>query len=145
MISQIADFLKGLNFTDLGKNRKIREILSLQKFVSLRYIAYIDKGVTICLLLLHLLLSFLAEKYLDEADSTPNYGLTLLQLLTTDSADDVVRVAAAITFKNFVKKNWRIVCRYIKHNIFVFDNILLCAFFLKQEFNKVLCIFSISI
>jgi len=55
----------------------------------------------------------LAEKYLDEADGTPNYGLTLLQLLTADSADDVVRVAAAITFKNFVKKNWRVVCNFM--------------------------------
>jgi len=50
-----------------------------------------------------------AEKYLDSADSTPNYGLSLLHLLTAEGADDVVRVAAAITFKNFVKKNWRMI------------------------------------
>ena len=51
----------------------------------------------------------LAEKFLDSADGTPNFGLSLLQLLTQDGADDVVRVAAAVTFKNFVKKNWRMV------------------------------------
>ena len=51
----------------------------------------------------------LAEKFLDSDDGTPNFGLSLLQLLTQDGADDVVRVAAAVTFKNFVKKNWRMV------------------------------------
>ena len=51
----------------------------------------------------------LAEKFLDSADGTPNFGLSLLQLLTQDGADDVVRIAAAVTFKNFIKKNWRMV------------------------------------
>lgn len=50
-----------------------------------------------------------AEKFLDSADHVANYGLLLLQLLTANEADDVVRVAAAVTFKNFVKKNWRII------------------------------------
>lgn len=51
----------------------------------------------------------LAEKFLDSADNTPNFGLSLLQLLTEESADDVVRIASAVTFKNFIKKNWRMV------------------------------------
>lgn len=50
-----------------------------------------------------------AETYLQSVESTPNYGLLLLQLLTTESASPVIRTAASITFKNFVKRNWRIV------------------------------------
>jgi len=50
-----------------------------------------------------------AEKYLESVDGTANYGLMLLQLLTTESASQVIRTAAAVTFKNFIKRNWRMV------------------------------------
>jgi len=50
-----------------------------------------------------------AETYLESVESHQNYGLLLLQLLTTESAAPVIRTAAAITFKNFVKRNWRII------------------------------------
>jgi len=50
-----------------------------------------------------------AEEYLQSVENTANYGLLLLQLLTTDSVQPVIRTAAAVTFKNFVKRNWRII------------------------------------
>lgn len=50
-----------------------------------------------------------AEDYLQSVESTPNYGLLLLQLLTMESVQPVIRTAASVTFKNFIKRNWRIV------------------------------------
>ncbi|XP_047141486.1 exportin-2 isoform X1 [Hydra vulgaris] len=50
-----------------------------------------------------------AESYLESVESTANYGVLLLQILTASTASDVIRTAAAVTFKNFVKRNWRII------------------------------------
>ena len=50
-----------------------------------------------------------AEKYLETVEGTANYGILLLQLLTLESTSSVIRTAAAVTFKNFIKRNWRIV------------------------------------
>lgn len=50
-----------------------------------------------------------AEDYLESVEGTTNYGLLLLQLLTADSASAVIRTAAAVTFKNFIKRNWRVI------------------------------------
>ena len=50
-----------------------------------------------------------AEKYLEQVEGTENYALLLLQLADTDSAEMNIRLAAAINFKNFVKRNWRVV------------------------------------
>ena len=50
-----------------------------------------------------------AEKYLEQVEGTENYALLLLQLANTDSVDMTIRLASAINFKNFVKRNWRVV------------------------------------
>ena len=50
-----------------------------------------------------------AEKYLEQIEGTENYALLLLQLSDTESVDMTIRLAAAINFKNFVKRNWRVV------------------------------------
>ena len=50
-----------------------------------------------------------AETYLEQVEGTENYALLVLQLSDTDAVDMTVRLAAAINFKNFVKRNWRIV------------------------------------
>ncbi|XP_071494645.1 exportin-2-like [Diadema antillarum] len=50
-----------------------------------------------------------AEKYLESVEGTPNYAILLLTLIEVESADEIIRQSAAITFKNFVKRNWRIV------------------------------------
>ena len=50
-----------------------------------------------------------AEKYLEQVEGTGNYALLLLQLADTGTIDMPIRLAAAINFKNFVKRNWRVV------------------------------------
>lgn len=49
-----------------------------------------------------------AEKFLESVEGNQNYSLLLLYLLEK-SQDNVIRICAAITFKNFVKRNWRVV------------------------------------
>lgn len=51
---------------------------------------------------------FLAEKFLESVEGNQNYPLLLLTLLEK-SQDNVIRVCAAVTFKNYIKRNWRIV------------------------------------
>lgn len=55
-----------------------------------------------------LLFFFLAEKFLESVEGNQNYPLLLLTLLEK-SQDNVIRVCAAVTFKNYIKRNWRIV------------------------------------
>ena len=50
-----------------------------------------------------------AEKYLESVEGTANYAILLLTLIELESADFNIRQSSAITFKNFVKRNWRIV------------------------------------
>jgi len=47
-----------------------------------------------------------AEQYLQQAASQPGYALAVLTLLSTDSAELQVRLAAAVAFKNHVKNRW---------------------------------------
>ena len=50
-----------------------------------------------------------AENYLEQLEGTENYAVLLLQLADSDVVDMNIRLAAAINFKNFVKRNWRVV------------------------------------
>ena len=50
-----------------------------------------------------------AEDYLMSVEGTPNYATLLLQLTDSDQVEMHIRLAASINFKNFVKRNWRIV------------------------------------
>uniref|UniRef100_A0A4W4EB68 Exportin-2 n=1 Tax=Electrophorus electricus TaxID=8005 RepID=A0A4W4EB68_ELEEL len=52
--------------------------------------------------------SFAAEKFLESVEGNQNYPILLLTALEK-SQDDVIRVCAAVTFKNYIKRNWRIV------------------------------------
>uniref|UniRef100_A0A4W4EA56 Exportin-2 n=1 Tax=Electrophorus electricus TaxID=8005 RepID=A0A4W4EA56_ELEEL len=49
-----------------------------------------------------------AEKFLESVEGNQNYPILLLTALEK-SQDDVIRVCAAVTFKNYIKRNWRIV------------------------------------
>uniref|UniRef100_A0A8C2DYI6 Exportin-2 n=1 Tax=Cyprinus carpio TaxID=7962 RepID=A0A8C2DYI6_CYPCA len=49
-----------------------------------------------------------AEKFLESVEGNQNYPILLLTLLEK-SQDEVIRVCAAVTFKNYIKRNWRIV------------------------------------
>lgn len=50
-----------------------------------------------------------AEKYLESIESNKNFALLLLMLLNDTQAPMHIRTSAAINFKNFVKRNWRVV------------------------------------
>ena len=50
-----------------------------------------------------------AEDYLMSVEATPNYAMLLLQLTDSEQMEMHIRLAASINFKNFVKRNWRIV------------------------------------
>uniref|UniRef100_A0A0B7B1D2 Exportin-2 n=2 Tax=Arion vulgaris TaxID=1028688 RepID=A0A0B7B1D2_9EUPU len=49
-----------------------------------------------------------AEKFLESVEGNKNYPLLLLHLMDKDDADVHIRVSSAITFKNYVKRNWRV-------------------------------------
>jgi exportin-2 (importin alpha re-exporter) len=50
-----------------------------------------------------------AEQALKAQESTPGFSLALLQIVNTDSFPQATRLAAALFFKNFVRRNW-VVC-----------------------------------
>lgn len=50
-----------------------------------------------------------AEEKLMQLEGTPNYGMLLMQIADETTLDMRLRLAAAINFKNFIKRNWRIV------------------------------------
>uniref|UniRef100_A0A4W5QZE5 Exportin-2 n=1 Tax=Hucho hucho TaxID=62062 RepID=A0A4W5QZE5_9TELE len=49
-----------------------------------------------------------AEKFLESVEGNQNYPILLLTLLEK-SQDNVIRVCSAVTFKNYIKRNWRII------------------------------------
>lgn len=51
-----------------------------------------------------------AEKFLESVEQNQNYSLLLLHLMDKESIAAHIRVSGAIAFKNFVKRNWRVVC-----------------------------------
>ena len=55
------------------------------------------------------MLFIIAEKFLQSNEAKENYNVLLLQLVAESSTDGLIRIAAAISFKNSVKRNWRIV------------------------------------
>eukprot|EP00794_Sanderia_malayensis_P004821 gene4821-5453_t len=50
-----------------------------------------------------------AEEYLESVESAQNFGLLLLKLLDSPECEMFIRVAASVNFKNYVKRNWRII------------------------------------
>ncbi|CAB3229559.1 unnamed protein product [Arctia plantaginis] len=49
-----------------------------------------------------------AEKFLESVEINQNYAVLLLHLIDKDTVDITIRVAAAIVFKNYIKRNWPI-------------------------------------
>ncbi|KAI8432628.1 hypothetical protein MSG28_013614 [Choristoneura fumiferana] len=47
-----------------------------------------------------------AEKFLESVEVNQNYAILLLHLIDKDTVDSNIRVAAAIAFKNYIKRNW---------------------------------------
>ncbi|KAH9496808.1 Exportin-2 [Bulinus truncatus] len=49
-----------------------------------------------------------AEKFLESVEGNQNYPLLLLHLMDKGDVEAHIRVSAAITFKNYIKRNWRV-------------------------------------
>jgi exportin-2 (importin alpha re-exporter) len=54
-------------------------------------------------------MSISAEDFLTSVEANKGYPLLLLELLTREKEEPQIRVSAAITFKNYIKRNWRVV------------------------------------
>lgn len=57
----------------------------------------------------HELIFFVAEKFLEGVEVNQNFPLLLLHLIDKQEVDMTVRVAGAIAFKNYIKRNWKVV------------------------------------
>ena len=53
-----------------------------------------------------------AEKFLESVEGNKNYSILLLSLIEKQGVPAHIQVSAAIMFKNFVKRNWRVVSRH---------------------------------
>ncbi|KAK9511317.1 hypothetical protein O3M35_005891 [Rhynocoris fuscipes] len=49
-----------------------------------------------------------SEKFLVSVEGNKNFPILLMQLINNESIDLTIRVAGAINFKNFVKRNWAV-------------------------------------
>jgi len=50
-----------------------------------------------------------AEKFLESVETNAGYSILLLMVTSKPEVDMAIRVSAAVNFKNFVKRNWRVV------------------------------------
>ncbi|XP_031553352.1 exportin-2-like [Actinia tenebrosa] len=50
-----------------------------------------------------------AEKFLESVEGTPNFAIMLLKITNNQNVDMTIRVCATVTFKNMVKRCWRII------------------------------------
>ena len=50
-----------------------------------------------------------AEEFLKSVEVQQGYPVLMLTLLSKDGVDLAIKVAASITFKNFIKRNWKVV------------------------------------
>lgn len=51
----------------------------------------------------------LAESLLESVEGNQNFSILLLNIIDCENIEFHVRVTAAVTLKNFIKRNWRIV------------------------------------
>jgi hypothetical protein len=52
---------------------------------------------------------FPAEKFLESVEVNQNYPLLLLHLVEKQDVHLTIRVAGAVAFKNYIKRNWKVV------------------------------------
>lgn len=60
-------------------------------------------------MLLIVIWAFTAEKFLEGVEVNQNYPLLLLHLIAKPDVDMTIRVAGAIAFKNYIKRNWCVI------------------------------------
>ena len=75
-----------------------------------------------------------AEKFIESIEQNKNYPVLLLHLMDKADMDMFIRVSAAIAFKNFVKRNWRVVSvsTCVKQTKL---NVLITFFFIMSIFS----------
>ena len=49
-----------------------------------------------------------AEDFLTSVETNQNYPVLLLSLLNSEAGELNIKVAGAITFKNYIKRNWKV-------------------------------------
>lgn len=52
------------------------------------------------------MVSFTAENALRQEEQKPGFSLQLLQITASQSSPNHIRLASALCFKNFIKRNW---------------------------------------
>lgn len=67
-------------------------------------------------MLIILLTYILAEKFLEGVEVNQNYPMLLLKLVDNTQVDMTIRVAGAVAFKNYIKRNWKVVSFIINNN-----------------------------
>jgi exportin-2 (importin alpha re-exporter) len=60
-------------------------------------------------------LDTMRQSTLKAQETNPGFSLTLLQIVNTDSFPQATRLAAALFFKNFIRRNW-VVSAWQTHN-----------------------------
>ena len=53
--------------------------------------------------------AFTAEKFLESVEGNQNYPVLLLHIMDKAEAEPHIRVSAVVVFKNYIKRNWRVV------------------------------------
>lgn len=55
-----------------------------------------------------LIIDHLAEQTIQQEETKPGFSLVLLGIVQSDSYPNTTRLASALFFKNFVKRNWTV-------------------------------------
>ena len=50
----------------------------------------------------------LAERAIEQEETKPGFSVCLLQIVATETFAKQVRLASALYFKNFIKRNWTV-------------------------------------
>ena len=50
-----------------------------------------------------------AEKFLESVEINKNFSILLLYLVDKTDVDLTIRVAGSVAFKNYIKRNWKVV------------------------------------
>ena len=53
--------------------------------------------------------NFTAEKFLESVECNQNYPVLLLHIVDKRDVEPHIRVSSAVIFKNYIKRNWRVV------------------------------------
>lgn len=56
---------------------------------------------------------FAAEKFLESIEVNQNYPALLLHLVEKQDIDLTIRIAGAVAFKNYIKRNWKVVSNIV--------------------------------